>query len=179
MAKKICPYCRETIDKKASICPHCHKKQGTSAGTVLAAFIIVAVICVGIARVRNSSDSDSSSSSIKGTSGSVSVSSSSDYQDIYNEYEQKIRAATPALINEYNAEAAQNTSGLNGLAAIHNAKLSKLADIEAEGVQKMADYCLNKGSGKYSEYSQWVDKLYKVYDEEGSKITDVYMNSTM
>ena len=24
---KTCPYCRKTIDKKASICPHCQKEQ--------------------------------------------------------------------------------------------------------------------------------------------------------
>ena len=175
MATKKCRYCKEKIDKKATVCPHCQKNQGTSAGTVLAAFIIIAIICVCISKVRGADDS--SSSAVQGTSSSVSVNSSSGYEDIYNEYAQKIRAATPGLINEYNSEAAQNTGGLNGLAAINNAKISKLAAIATEGTEKMADYCLNHGSGKTSEYSQWADKLYRVYSEESDKIMNAYINS--
>ena len=56
-------------------------------------------------------------------------------------------------------------------------KVQQLADISMEGVNEMASFMYKAGSGKYSEYEEWADKLYKVYEEEAGKITDAYMNS--
>ena len=97
------------------------------------------------------------------------------YNQIYEEYADKLRSATPELIEEFNRESASNTGGITGLAEISNAKISKLAEISNEGIEKMADFMWVHGSGDYSEYSQWADKLNDVYSEEAQKITDVYM----
>ena len=99
------------------------------------------------------------------------------YEDILNEYSEKLRNATPKLIEEYNEEAKNNKSGLTGLAAICNEKVSELAEISVEGIQEMAKLHLEKGSGSYDEYSEWSDKLQKVYSEEAAKIQDAYMKS--
>lgn len=101
------------------------------------------------------------------------------YESIYNEYAQKIREAVPDLLAEYNAEAANNSNGMFGLAEISNNKVSKLAEISNEGVEKMAAFMMSHGSGNYNEYSEWSQKLYSVYMEESEKITSAYMNSAM
>ena len=80
-------------------------------------------------------------------------------------------------MQEYNAEAAENTAGIEGLAEISAAKIEKLAEIETEGTEKMAAYMMTKGSGNYSEYEEWAGKLYEVYEAEATKITDAYMAS--
>jgi len=127
--------------------------------------------------------STSSGSSSKGTgtgSGSQNQSSASNatgYQEIYDEYVRKIKDATPRLVNEYNSEAAGKGSDIMALAEIHNNKLSELAAISTEGVEKMASYMYTKGGGNYAEYQEWSTKLYSVYMEEGTKITNAYMSS--
>lgn len=89
----------------------------------------------------------------------------------------KLKDATPTLIEEYKAEAINNTSGLEGLAEICNNKVEKLAEISTEGTEKMAEYMFKGGSGKNSEYQDWTMKLNSVYMEEAGKITDVYLKS--
>lgn len=101
------------------------------------------------------------------------------YQSILDEYSAKIREAVPALIEEYNAEAQNNTEGIQGLAELSNAKISELAKISNEGVQEMAKIYFKMGSGEYSEYEEWAQKLMDIYMEEAQKITDAYMDSAM
>lgn len=100
-----------------------------------------------------------------------------EYQFILNNYTEKLKNATPTLIDEYIAEAASNTNGLTGLAEIANSKVSDLAAITTEGTQEMAKVMFKKGTGSYSEYESWGLKLYDVYMSEAQKITDAYMNS--
>lgn len=99
------------------------------------------------------------------------------YQSILDEYTNKLRSATPGLIDEYNAEAAMNTDGIMGLAEIYTQKIEKLAEILVDGTEKMAGLLLTVGSGNYDEYQEWANKLYDVYFEESEKIADVYMKS--
>ncbi len=99
----------------------------------------------------------------------------SSYSEIYEDYKKKLQDATPTLIEEYKAEVANNTKGLEGRAEIANAKVQKLAEIETEGTQKMAEFMYSKGSGKYEEYSEWAGKLYEIYNEEGTEIYNVYL----
>lgn len=113
------------------------------------------------------------------TNTSKSNELTSGYQAILNEYTIKLQNATPDLIDEYYAEAANNTAGLQGLATICNNKVSVLAGICNEGVSKMATYYYNHGSGSYDEYESWGTKLYDVYMIEAGKIQDAYMNSAM
>ena len=101
------------------------------------------------------------------------------YQSILDEYSEKLKAATPGLIEEYKAEAANNTSGLEGLAQLSNEKIEELAAIANDGVAEMAKVMYKTGSGSYDEYEEWASKLYDVYMDEASKITDAYMDSAM
>lgn len=86
-----------------------------------------------------------------------------------DEYSQRIRDAVPILIEEYNAEAINNTEGLQGLATLSNEKISELAEISNEGISKMAEYYYHAGSGSYDEYEEWAGKLMDVYMEEATK----------
>ena len=99
------------------------------------------------------------------------------YQAILDDYTARLQNAVPELIDEYNAEAAENDAGLNGLATICNAKVSELAAISVEGMEEMARYYYRHGSGAYEEYSEWTGKLQDVYMTEAAKIQAVYMDS--
>lgn len=99
------------------------------------------------------------------------------YQEILDDYSQRLRDATPRLIDEYKEEAKDNQGGLEGLATICNEKVGVLAELVNEGIQEMAQIYLHKGSGSYDEYSEWTGKLQDVYLEEASKIQEAYMAS--
>lgn len=122
-------------------------------------------------------ENDEISEALDDAKDAVSVLTEGSYEDIYNEYSKKLTDATPGLIDEYHAEAASNTNGIDGLAEIANAKVEKLAEIETEGTEKMAQFMYTGGSGKYEEYESWAGKLYDVYDAEGQKIYSEYMTS--
>lgn len=99
------------------------------------------------------------------------------YQEILDAYTVKLQEATPGLIEEYNAEAAENTGGLEGLATICNEKVSALAEISMEGTQEMANIYLHSGDGTSEEYQEWGSKLQEVYLAEAAKIQEAYMES--
>lgn len=99
------------------------------------------------------------------------------YQEILDAYTVKLQEATPGLIEEYNAEAAENTGGLEGLATICNEKVSSLAEISMEGIQEMANLYLHVGDGTDNEYQEWSGKLQDVYLTEAAKIQEAYMES--
>lgn len=99
------------------------------------------------------------------------------YQEVLDAYTAKLQEATPGLIEEYNAEAAENTGGLEGLATICNEKVSSLAEISMEGIQEMANIYLHVGDGTDNEYQEWSGKLQDVYLTEAAKIQEVYMES--
>ena len=99
------------------------------------------------------------------------------YQEILDAYTVKLQEATPGLIEEYNAEAAENTEGLEGLATICNEKVSALAEISMEGTQEMANIYLHSGDGTNEEYQEWGSKLQEVYLTEAAKIQEAYMES--
>lgn len=114
---------------------------------------------------------------IVGADGAEIVYNGSSYQTILDYYSMKIKLATPYLVSEYNEEAKRNTDGLMGLAELCSNKTMKLAEIETEGVGKMAELYFNSGSGSYNEYEEWAEKLYDVYSDEGEKIWNAYMVS--
>ncbi len=45
---KLCKYCKEEIDAKASKCPHCHEKQPGGCARVLVVIIVVIVLLIAI-----------------------------------------------------------------------------------------------------------------------------------
>ena len=112
-----------------------------------------------------------------GQDATDATSSYSSYEEIYETYAQKIRDAAPGLVEEYEAEAAENTDGLEGLAQISSEKIGKLAEITTEGTGEMASFMMFHGSGDYDEYEEWAGELYDVYEEEAEKITSAYLDS--
>ena len=81
---------------------------------------------------------------------------SATYQDIFDEYSEQIKTATPKLVDEYNKEA----DGVKG-------DIEKLAEIS------------NENGDDYDIYEKWAQKLYDVYEECAGEITDAYMDSAI
>lgn len=90
------------------------------------------------------------------------------YQSILDEYTQKIKDATPGLIDEYNAEAAEKAGDVNALAELSNSKIEKLAEISSEGTEKMASL-MTKNGDAYETYEEWAMKLNDVIWSRGNK----------
>ena len=65
---KKCKYCQTEIDKKAKICPHCHKKQTNIFIRILQVFLGFMVVCIGIGVVASSGNSSNSKNSDNTTS---------------------------------------------------------------------------------------------------------------
>lgn len=80
MAVKKCRYCREEIDKRATVCPHCQKKQGTGCGTILAALAIVAGGAFVLSRCNAIRDGYDKASEDASFSEEVSAESEEDYK---------------------------------------------------------------------------------------------------
>ena len=118
-----------------------------------------------------------SPSTSESSTSAVGILGYKSYQEILDDYTVKIQEAVPGLIEEYNAEAAKNSDGLQGLATICNAKVSKLAEISNDGISEMAEFYYEHGSGSYEEYEEWAGKIMDIYMEEASKIQDAYMES--
>lgn len=123
-------YVNDRITSNVTLKANYTKKQTTSSTTPSAS---------------SSSSSNYSNKSSNSNSNSSTTSKSSTtiqgYQQIYNEYSQKLIQAGP-------------TSSINEMAQICN-----------EGVSKMARYMYSASGtdGQYSTYQSWVSKLYDVY----------------
>lgn len=193
-----CKSCEKEIAKGVKKCVNCGADQRNFAGRhkiltgILVLFAIGVISSMGnkggtTGSVANTSttgtktpaSTTASTPATPATASTAAPKKTASYQSILDTYSAKIKAATPKLIEEYNNEAAKNTSGVEGLATLSNAKISKLAEISTEGISEMAKIALLTGSGKYSEYQEWALKLTDVYMAEGKKITDAYMTSAM
>lgn len=119
------------------------------------------------------SNATSSSTSASSSSSTASAASSDTYESILEEYSAKIQAAVPGLVDEYNSESASLT-GMQEKAELSNEKISKLADINVEGAEKMAEL-MYKNNDAYSTYEDWANKLNGVYMDASQQITDAYM----
>lgn len=131
-----------------------------------------------------SDDTESDSSSDEPESESEGEDDSSDenstdnasYQRILDDYSEKIKEATPNLVEEYKDEAAEHSGDINELAKISNDKIGKLAEISNEGIEEMANIMHSNGDD-YDTYEEWAGKLMDVYTEYAQEITDAYMDS--
>jgi len=103
---------------------------------------------------------------------------SATYQDIFDEYSEQIKTATPKLVDEYNKEADGVKGDIEKLAEISNDKITELAKIETKGTEKMAELMYENGDD-YDIYEKWAQKLYDVYEECAGEITDAYMDSAI
>ena len=101
---------------------------------------------------------------------SISETTNKSYEEIYNEYVTKLQEATPGLIDDFLAEAPNNTEGASGLLDLYQEKSGKILDIYQEGAKEMLDAYHKHSSGVYTEFDEWRDKLYDVFDEERDKI---------
>ena len=66
---KKCKWCKEEIDVKARVCPHCRKKQNGSGKVVI--FIILVFAIIGI--ISSTNFSTSADLTISNTKGSISA----------------------------------------------------------------------------------------------------------
>ena len=92
------------------------------------------------------------------------------YQSILDEYTKQIQDATPGLVEEYNAEAAEKAGDLEALAELSNSKVEELAKICNDGVGEMASLMTANGD-EYETYEEWAGKLQDVYMEYAAHIT--------
>ena len=102
---------------------------------------------------------------------------SSSYEQIYNEYSQKLADYYSTAKSELQSEASSGKS-IDALATSCSNKVSRLAEISTEGVNKMADLCVKRG-GSSSEYMNYGTKLESVYMDYGTKLESVYMSGAM
>ena len=94
------------------------------------------------------------------------------YEDVLNEYTQKIQESAPTLVEEFKTE----TSGITDitkLAEISNQKIQKLAEISTKGIGKMAEIKI-KNNDDNGVYEEWAKKLTDIYESEAKKVTDEY-----
>lgn len=92
------------------------------------------------------------------------------YEDIYNEYANKIQTITDDLINEWNQT--DGSEKLEKLASTMGPKLKELASLSHEGIEKMeAIHEKNKEDGTYQE---WENKLTDVVKQCEQRIKDAY-----
>lgn len=119
---------------------------------------------------------------------SAPVTEDSVYRTILEEYAEKLRDATPGLIEEYGADAetfltdvTEDTDVTAGLLDICSGKIAKLAEVSNEGITAMAQVMYTAGTSadpeSFSQYEQWAGQLQDIYMEESSKITEVYLDS--
>ena len=105
----------------------------------------------------------------------IPASTDSSYESILADYFARMAAAAPGLVAEYNAEYSAYPT-ITGRAELSNAKIEKLAAIENEGTEKMAEHHFAVGDS-YGTYQSWAMKLYNVYEQYAQQITDAYMAS--
>lgn len=116
---------------------------------LIGAILTIVVLLAGCGNTGNSGSTDNSDSGTAPDAAQQPTETEyGSYQQILDDYSAKIREATPSLVEEYKAEAANNTEGISGLAAILNEKVQVLANISMEGVEKMAQFMYDHGSGR-------------------------------
>lgn len=96
------------------------------------------------------------------------------YEEIFQEYSDKLTELTPVLVEEFNAEAEANEGGIEGLTEIFDAKIDRLSEIYIKGTEAMTNYMYEVKSDDSGLYLEWTQKLSGVFMEESQKITDEY-----
>lgn len=99
------------------------------------------------------------------------------YQNILDDYTQKLKDATLDLIDEFNTEAKEKTGDINSLSEILTSKTEQLAVINTEGIEKMATL-MNENGSDYKIYEKWSTKLNDIYIEQAKLISDAYMTAS-
>lgn len=157
-----CPYCKTPIEqnqnsynstmKNKKFIPYykrpnsAYQKHPFIAWTMTIIILVIGIYFIKVSILStidfaNSYDQHPSTTKSTTTSPSTTTTTLKNYQQIYNEYSQKLISAGP-------------TSSINEMAKICN-----------EGVGKMAQYMYSASGtdGQYSTYESWANKLYEVY----------------
>lgn len=103
------------------------------------------------------------------------ISEYNDYQNILDDYCDKMADALPGLIEEYQSESVSGSGQINELAEIANNKVSELAEICTDGMSQMAAYMYEKNDS-YDTYEYWCGKLMDEYEDYAQDIYDAYIN---
>ena len=157
-----CPYCKTPINHTQNESNYYHKskkfipyyKQPTSVFQrypflswliTIIGIVVLLYLCfsnnLDFAKNYNKSSNTKKTSTPSATTSYPAKTTLNNYQQIYNEYSQKLINAGP-------------TSSINEMAKICN-----------EGISKMAQYMYSAYGvdGQYSTYESWATKLYDVY----------------
>lgn len=123
----------------------------------------------------NSSGTTNSSNAVD-ESVMRSLDSGATYEGILDEYTEKLEAAAPILVDEYEAEAESQRGNVSALSVLCTEKIDKLAEINTEGLEKLAGIRQRKGDSEET-YDDWAAKLNSVYMVESQRLNDAYLDS--
>ena len=139
----------------------------------LIAVMSLSFTACGGGTTSSSSDTKTKTEATTAAPEATTEKSEESYQSILDNYTQKLKDATPGLVDEFNKEASEKSRDVNALAGICNSKVEKLAEICNIGVGEMADL-MNKNGDDYSKYEEWAKKLQGVYATQSKEIQDAY-----
>ena len=111
------------------------------------------------------------------TTEATTAAVSGSYEDIYNEYSAALAEKYAVFEQEMNDECAAGKS-MNELAESCAAKVDVLANISAEGVDKMAKLAVVLPA-TYNDYTEWATKLESEYISDGTNLENIYINGAL
>jgi len=100
------------------------------------------------------------------------------FQQILDTYTQRLREATPRLLDDFRA-AAVGVTDISALAEISIEITAALAEISVEGTAEMANLWIVRGVGSEAVYMDYAARLNAVYTEEAARISALYMELAM
>ncbi|MCI9446596.1 MAG: hypothetical protein HFH36_04225 [Lachnospiraceae bacterium] len=154
----------------------------------IVALLLASVLALSISACGDSADTPSTPSSAESDTeqgpadtpspeeNDAEPAADSTYQDILEEYTQKMKDAAPGLADEFKAEAEEKAGDTASLAELSTSKTEKLAAISTEGLEKMAELKIKNGDDDET-YQEWAEKLNTAYMEQAQIISDAYMDS--
>lgn len=108
----------------------------------------------------------------------VSIETENDvtYQDILDEYKQKLKNKTVSIVEEYNAEYEKVSDSSNAMLELAESKWNKILAINAEGVEKM-NVLMRKNGDDLVVCQEWADKLNVCCEKQLERFKTVYTDS--
>ena len=98
------------------------------------------------------------------------------YQNILDEYEQKLKNETLNIVEEYNIEYKKVSDSANDMLELAESKWNKILAIDAEGVDKMNEL-MRKNGDALTICQEWADKLNNCCKEQQKILQTAYTDS--
>ncbi len=98
------------------------------------------------------------------------------YQDILDEYEQKLKTKTLSITEEYNTEYEKIAGSSNAMLELVESKWSEVLVINAEGVDKMNEL-MRKNGDSLTNCQEWANKLNNCCKEQLNIFQTAYTDS--